>query len=155
MRIPSPLLRGRKEADVDSAMTPMIDVVFLLLIFFVWTSSFVIVEHILPSQLSKQVGADPTQPVDPPPKQDFENIVIKIDWDGNRPVWTINEQPVASLADIRQRLAVIVEIQSEAPVILHPVPGVPLGHVIEAYDVAKLVGFAKISFAVNPQTEPG
>jgi biopolymer transport protein ExbD len=151
MRIPSPLLRTRKEADVDSAMTPMIDVVFLLLVFFVWTASFVIVEHILPSQLSAQIGKDPVEQVDPPPKQDFDKIVIKIGWDGSNPTWAVNDHPVASLAEIRERLNVIAEIQVEAPVILHPQPIVPLGFVIEAYDVAKLAGFAKIAFAVNPQ----
>ena len=151
MRVPSPLLRSRKEIDIDSAMTPMIDVVFLLLVFFVWTASFVIVEHILPSTLSKQAGSDPVEPIDPPPKQDFDNIVIKIGWDGANPSWSINDQPVASLQVIRDRLAVIVGIQNEAPVILHPVPSVPLGFVIEAYDAAKLVGFTKISFAVNPK----
>jgi biopolymer transport protein ExbD len=154
MRVPSPLLRSRKEIDIDSAMTPMIDVVFLLLVFFVWTASFVIVEHILPSTLSKQAGSDPVDQVDPPPKQDFENIVIKIGWDGAKPVWSINEQSLGSLSEIQDRLAVIAKIQNDAPVILHPMPGVPLGFVIEAYDAAKLVGFTKISFAVNPQTKP-
>ena len=150
MKVPSPFLRSRKEVDVDSAMTPMIDVVFLLLVFFVWTASFVIVEHILPSELSAQTGQDPAQQVDPPPEQDFDNIVIKIGWDGVKPTWSINEQPLPSLDDIGQRLAVIAKIQVAAPVILHPESGVPLGFVIEAYDMAKLTGFAKIAFAVNP-----
>lgn len=152
MKVPSPLLRNRKEVDLDSAMTPMIDVVFLLLVFFVWTASFVIVEHILPSQLSAQTGQDPIEQVDPPPEHDFDNIVIKIGWDGAAPTWAINDQPVASLNEIRERLIVIAAIQTEAPVILHPQPVVPLGFVIEAYDVAKLVGFPKIAFAVNPKT---
>jgi biopolymer transport protein ExbD len=152
MKVPSPLLRGRKEVDINSAMTPMIDVVFLLLVFFVWTASFVIIEHILPSQLSAQTGQNPVQQVDPPPKQDFDNIVIKIGWDGSNPIWAINEQPLSSLAEVRDRLTVVAEIQPEAPIILHPQPIVPLGFVIEAYDVAKTVGFAKIAFAVNPQS---
>jgi biopolymer transport protein ExbD len=154
MKVPCTLLRDRKGIDFDSAMTPMIDVVFLLMVFFVWTASFVAVEHILQSTLSKQAGSDPVEQVDPPPKQDFENIVIKIGWDGAKPNWYINEQPVPSLNEIRDRLAAISKIQIEAPVILHPMPGVPLGFVIEAYDAAKLVGFTKISFAVNPQTKP-
>ena len=52
MRRPSPLLQRGNDTDLDSAMTPMIDVVFLLLVFFVWTASFTIVEHILDSEMS-------------------------------------------------------------------------------------------------------
>ena len=53
MKRPSQLVDQRASAvDMDSAMTPMIDVVFLLLIFFVWTASFQIVEQILPSEIS-------------------------------------------------------------------------------------------------------
>ena len=43
--------------DIDAAMTPMIDVVFLLLVFFVWTASFQIIEQALPSQLVSQTGS--------------------------------------------------------------------------------------------------
>ena len=58
MRRPSPLVSRGSETDIDSAMTPMIDVVFLLLVFFVWTASFQIVEHVMPSELSEQIGSD-------------------------------------------------------------------------------------------------
>ena len=39
--------------------------------------------------------------------------------------------------------------QTDAPVILHPDPEVPLGHVIDLYDLARLIGFAKIQFAAS------
>ena len=53
MRRTSPLIRRGSENDIDSAMTPMIDVVFLLLVFFVWTASFQVVEFVLPSNMSE------------------------------------------------------------------------------------------------------
>ncbi len=151
MRRPSPLLTRGSSSDLDSAMTPMIDVVFLLLVFFVWTASFQIVEQILPSEISAQLGSEPSEIVDPPPEQDFDDIVVAIDWDGQTPKWSINDQPLDSLDALRQQLTAIANLQTEAPLILHPQPVVPLGFVIEAYDVAKLAGFAKVSFAVNPQ----
>ncbi|MBC8874781.1 MAG: biopolymer transporter ExbD, partial [Planctomycetes bacterium] len=46
----------QRRSDLDVKMTPMIDVVFLLLVFFVWTASFHIVEHILPSSVSAVRG---------------------------------------------------------------------------------------------------
>jgi biopolymer transport protein ExbD len=42
----------RQRRDLDVKMTPMIDVVFLLLVFFLWTASFRISEQVLPSNIS-------------------------------------------------------------------------------------------------------
>ena len=149
MRRSSPLVRRGSEVDIDSAMTPMIDVVFLLLVFFVWTASFQIVEHILPSEMSTLTGSDPIEQVDPPPPKDFEDVVVRIGWDGLSPTWRINDQPLASLAAVQQQLTAISELQVDAPVILYPDPVVPLGFVIEAYDIAKISGFEQIAFAVD------
>ncbi|MFT5301191.1 MAG: biopolymer transport protein ExbD [Mariniblastus sp.] len=150
MKRSSPLVQRGSEIDMDSAMTPMIDVVFLLLVFFVWTASFQIVEHILPSEMSQLTGSDPINAAEPPPK-DYKDIVVKIGWDGANPNWKINTESYASLAEVQRKLTTVAEIGTEAPVILHPTPIVPLGFVIEAYDAAKRSGFDKISFAVNPQ----
>ncbi|MEA1952290.1 MAG: biopolymer transporter ExbD, partial [Planctomycetota bacterium] len=46
MRRPSYHREGRERLDVK--MTPMIDVIFLLLIFFVCTASFQMLEEVLP-----------------------------------------------------------------------------------------------------------
>ena len=151
-RRPSPLLHTDRNSDFDSAMTPMIDVVFLLLVFFVWTASFQLVEYILPSEISAQLGtAEPLENSDPPPEADFNDVVIQIGWNGQAPSWLINEQPFATLDDVRNRLASIASVQPEAPVILHPDSVVPMEYVIAAYDTAKLTGFATLSFAVNPE----
>ena len=151
MRRKSPLVRQAGDIDIDKAMTPMIDVVFLLLVFFVWTASFQIIEHVLPSKMSAQLGSDEAVDVEFPPPDDFDEVVIRIGWNGQTPTWQINSQPVDSLANVEQQLKVISSIEVGVPVILHPEPVVPLGHVIEAYDVAKVAGFNQVSFAVNPQ----
>jgi len=136
-------------ADVDSAMTPMIDVVFLLLVFFVWTASFQIVEQILPSEVSQQQGAGDVADVDPVPQDDFDDVVVKVQWDGVAAAYQINGQPVATLVDMQRQLTAIAGIRNDAPVILHPQPAVPVGVVIGAWDAAKVSGLEKISFAVN------
>lgn len=151
MRRPSPLVRRDRQADMDSTMTPMIDVVFLLLVFFVWTASFQVIEHILPSQMTAQVGSAPSDPFEPPPPEDdFDKIVIRIGWNGSDPTWTVRNQPIANLEEVRVMMQAIAESKTDAPIILHPDPIVPLGIVIEAYDISKQVGFEKVSFAVNP-----
>ncbi len=153
MRRPSPLVqRGSNDTDMNSTMTPMIDVVFLLLVFFVWTASFQIVEQILPTDLSEQLGSDVAQDVDPLPEDDFEKIVVRINWDGANPAWSINSEAVGSIDEVKSFLAGVAKVKLNATVILHPESIVPLGHVIQAYDVAKSVGFVKVSFAVNSTT---
>jgi len=155
MRRTSPLVRRSSDIDIDSAMTPMIDVVFLLLVFFVWTASFQIVEHILPSEMSTQIGSEADPDVESPPPKDIDDVVIRIGWNGQAPTWKINGDEVASLDEIAGQLKTILEIVANQPegvvVILDPDSIVPLGHVIEAYDVAKSSGFPDISFAVKMQ----
>ncbi len=151
MRRTSPLVRRGSDIDMDSAMTPMIDVVFLLLVFFVWTASFQIIEHVLPSEMSELTGSDPVEQAEPPPPRDFDDLVVRIGWSGDAPTWRINNQLSPSLADVQRQLLTISEIQTGALVILHPDPMVPLGFVIEAYDAAKASGFEQVSFAINPR----
>ncbi len=150
MKRPSPMLRQANEIDMNSTMPPMIDVAFLLLVFFVWTASFQIIEQILPTEMEAQMGSDSVDSAEPKPEEDFDDIVVRIGWDGQNPTWTINEQNIPSLDEVMAHLQTVAGVNQQAPVILHPDGPVPLGHVIDVYDVAKLSGFAKISFAVNP-----
>lgn len=149
MKRNSPLVRAAGDNDLNTAMTPMIDVVFLLLVFFVWTASFQVVEYLLPSELSAQLGSDSTPVEEPPPPDDFEDVVIRIRWQGQQPQWTINQQPLGDVQAVGEQLQAIAAVGVDATVILHPDPVVPLGVVIETYDVAKLAGFNNVSFAVN------
>ena len=150
----SPFIRRGSDIDIDDAMTPMIDVVFLLLVFFVWTASFQIIEQILPSNMSELTGSDPVNQVEPPEPKDFDDVIVRIAWDGQAPTWKINDQLFGSIEEVKTQLSAIADIQTDAIVVLHPDPIVPLGIVIGAYDTAKLSGFSKVSFAVNPQGNP-
>ena len=150
MRRPSIYTERRQPLDVK--MTPMIDVVFLLLVFFVWTASFQLVERVLPSAVSEVTSVQPTDADRPPPPEaDFHDVVVRILWAGDTPQWLINEQPCADLADLRRRLDSIRSANDQAPVIIHPDSDTPLGYVIEVYDVSRQVGFEKVQFAVSQE----
>jgi biopolymer transport protein ExbD len=139
-----------RRSDVDVTMTPMIDVVFLLLVFFLWTASFHIVEQVLPSSVSAQRGTEPVDTAQPPPpEQDFQDVVIRILWNADRPAWLVNNEPVDDLTDVQAALRAIARIKTDAPVILHPDADVPLGHVIDVYDITRLAGFEKVQFAAS------
>ena len=151
MKRPSQIVDRGGDISMDAAMTPMIDVVFLLLVFFVWTASFQIIEQILPSQMSAQMGAEPSELDEPPPEADFDNVIIRISWADGQPAWQLNDVPVESIEQLNAQLSAISAVKIDAPVILHPDPVVPLGDVIQVYDLSKLAGFQKISFAVTPE----
>ena len=149
MRSNSPLVRGSANADLNTAMTPMIDVVFLLLVFFVWTASFQTIEYVLDTQVAAQQGTNPAETAQLSPPTDFPDIVVRIESAGGQLVWSVNRRPAASLADVESRLNRLAEVDTSAKVILHPDPAVPLEFVIGAFDTAQLAGFTQVAFAVN------
>ena len=150
MKLPLQVLRARTPLEIQ--MTPMIDVVFLLLVFFVWTAGFQIVEKVLPSRVTaestdkKSPGATPDDGT-PPPEADFERIVVRVAWAADGPRWTINQEPIPTAAAVRAKLRRIGEITTDVPVVLHPDGDVPLHHVIDVYDSARRLGFTKVSMA--------
>jgi biopolymer transport protein ExbD len=149
MRRASIFHQGRSVLDLK--MTSLIDVVFLLLIFFLWTASFQMVEHVLPSHVSQAgnstTGSDSSQP--PPPEADFADVVVRVLWIDGRPAWRVNESPLAALSEVQARLALVFAVNRDAPVVIHPDGEVPLGHVIDLYDAARIAGFAKVQFATS------
>ena len=140
----------RQRSGLELKMTPMIDVVFLLLVYFIWTASFQVLEYTLPSSLSEITGgqSDPTVEI-PPPEKEFDDVVIKIRYSQGQPSWEVNEQLLPSLAAVGSQLRVIHQIKSDAPVVVDPDAAVPFGDVVSVYDVARLVGFAKVGLAVS------
>lgn len=146
MRAPSNYSRQRSGLDVP--MTPLIDVVFQLLVFFLVTASFHAAEHLLPSSVSIPQARGSGSPTETPlPEEDFDRVVIRILWKDGRPAWQVNGQTLDGLPQVRDLLVAVARVKSDAPVILHPDPAVPLGHVIDVYDVTRLVGFPRVQFA--------
>ena len=146
-----PSVFHRDQAGLEIKMTPMIDVVFLLLVFFVWTASFHAVEYLLPSSLSQQLGnAAVIDSQAPPPEVEFEDVIVRTLWQDDHVVWQVNGQDVLSLDEVKQRLQLVAGIKTDAPVILHPDEEVPVGDVIDVYDISRIAGFDKIQFAIAP-----
>ena len=140
-------LFARREG-LEVAMTPMIDVVFLLLVFFIWTASFQIPEQSLSSSIAAPpVGQGAAIETPLAAEDDFDQVVVRVVADGEAVRWRVNDQPVDNRRQLRSRLAAIASVRRTAPVVLHPDSDVPLGAVIATYDVARLAGFASIQFA--------
>ena len=133
--------------DVDSTMTPMIDVVFLLLIFFVCTASFQVSEEILPSYLQAAGGVETDIEVEPDPTRKLIKIeTFIVDTEVH---WTIDKRPWNSLAEVRAVLEQLAEIDASLPVVLDFEGDVPLGDAMNVFDLCRLAGFDKIHFAAE------
>ena len=129
-------------------MTPMIDVVFQLLIFFICTMNFQALEEILPTNLRASSGVGAQVPLDPE-LAELEEIVVRIVFRDGATQWLINDRPYPQLKLVRGVLAQLAQIRTDLPVILDVEADVPLGDVIDVYDVCRLAGFDKIHFAAK------
>ena len=145
-------LPTRRTADsLEVKMTPMIDVVFLLLIFFVWTSSFELPEYDLPSALAQPPpGGSESITSEVPPPEEFDEIVVRLLSLEGRTVLQLNGQPVADADALQQRLTEIVSLGVQPPVIVDPSDEITMDHAIEAYDAARAAGVDRVLFAAHP-----
>lgn len=136
--------RGR----LDVKMTPMIDVIFLLLIFFVCTASFQAAEQVLPTNLSLPGTMDSEVQVDLE-WEDLERIVVKILRRDGRATWQINDRDYLRLEEVRAVLTAAAAVKTDLPVILDVDGDVPLEDVIDVYDLCRQIGLETIQFAAS------
>jgi biopolymer transport protein ExbD len=125
-------------------MTPMIDVIFLLLVFFVCTANFMPPEEILPmdTTLPGNVVAEVVLP-DP---VNLDTVLIQIFFD-QVPNWKIEGNQCRTLHDVQNLLRLIQEAKSDIPVIIESADNVPMENVIDVYDACRRVGLSRIQFA--------
>src|SRR5262245_48720801 len=121
MRVPSSLIRTG--GDIGGSMTPMIDVVFQLLIYFLCTASFAVSEQFLPAMLPTTGATAFTFPKE---IQELELIRITLDQRGDVLHIELNGHPVSSIGDLRDRLRPLLEL-AKLPAVLDASPEVELG----------------------------
>jgi len=150
MRIPTHHDR-RIDDDEQRAMTPMIDVVFLLLIFFVCASVGQSPEETLTTALgSGTIEADSTVLQEQPLKNFWLHLFVQ----DKQTQAEINNSIYSNMNELRQTLQQLAELAPETPVVLDIDQHVVLGDVISVYDTCRSAGFESINFAAKPASEP-
>ena len=133
-----PFGRGREdEGDNQINLTPMLDVVFIMLIFFIVTATFV-----------KEVGLDVNQPDDDKPKTvdpDKKSIVVRI---SNRDRIVIAKRDVDWRA-VRANIERLHAETPEAPPIIQPHPDSTTEAMIHVMDSARQAGVYNVSLAAT------
>ena len=149
MRLP----RISSSDSLELKMTPMIDVVFLLLVFFVWTSSFELPEFDLPSAIAEPPAGGSELSTQAAPAEAFDEIVIRLLMREARTVIELNGQPLVDSVELRRRLEEILALGVQPPVIIDPSPQITMNEAVEAYDAARLAGADRVLFAAQPEDE--
>lgn len=145
MRTPNISVRS----DIELQLTPMIDVVFLLLVFFLWTSSFEEPEFDLPSALADPPLGLADSPQTPSTPEVFDEIVIRVSGTPTALQWTLNGTSVTDLQAMFAQLQSIVELGVQPPVVIDPDVTVEVGDVIDVYDTARRAGLLRVLFAAS------
>ena len=123
--------RSRTEGEESKInLTPMLDVVFIMLIFFIVTATFV-----------KEVGLDVNQPEDDKPKTvdpDKKSIVVRVT---NRDRIIIAQRDV-DIRSVRANIERLHAENPEAPVIIQPHPEATTKTIVHIIDSAQQTGAA-------------
>ncbi len=127
--------RRRDSEESKINLTPMLDVVFIMLIFFIVTATFV-----------KEIGLDVNRPDNKEPETvdpDKKSIVVRIT---NRDRILIMGQDV-DVRSVRANIERMHAENPEAPVIIQPHPESTTNTMIQIMDSARQAGVYNVSLA--------
>ena len=132
-------MRRKHHADDEAEIniTPMLDIVFIMLIFFIVTTSFV-----------KERGLEVSRPSNSPPKEIKKNkgpIVVKIDSNGNISMKGRMLEDKAVEANLEREKAG----KPDSPLIIAAHPDAETDVLVAILDAAEAVGVGSVSVATT------
>jgi len=129
--------RSRTNDEAEINITPMLDIVFIMLIFFIVTTSFV-----------KEKGLEVSRPSNSPPKEIKKNkgpIVVKIDANGNIMLQGRMLEHKAVEANLEREKAE----KPDSPLIIAAHPDAETEALVTILDAAEAVGVENVSVATT------
>jgi len=148
MRIPSSRSQSLRDRD-QQVMTPMIDVVFLLLIFFVCAAAGQVREAVLPTEMTASGSIENSDPIERDPWIVEVWLSLRSDESGQTAIGMSGGRQFPDVEALTEPLATLAELTPENPVILDIGPQVPMRDVIAVYDLCRRVGFESVNFAAK------
>lgn len=128
-------------------MTPLIDVVFQLLIFFICASTGHLREMLLPTDFAAgAIGEKAPRQIEKP----LGEVRIKLSRELDTTIFKVEGLEFRELEALAGTLRSLAETAIEIPVILEIQGDVPLGDAVSVYDLCRAARFRAIHFAADP-----
>jgi len=128
------LHRGDDEAQIN--ITPMLDIVFIMLIFFIVTTSFV-----------KEFGVDVNRPSNAPVEVQEQSEVIAIRIDDNDQIYV--QDRLVDVRAVRANIESGLALQPEAAVVVIADRAADAGLLVRVVDQARVAGAERVSLAAR------
>jgi len=142
-----PLKAHRGPTNLTIRMTPLIDVIFLLLIFFIMTIHFQRPEGILANRLPEKGGQSITE------QPEWEIVRLRIQLsitEGDMPAILLQDRKIHSYEELNKFLTMLPE---DVLLVVEPQARVPYRHVIGVYNTCLKAGKNNIVFSrARPDT---
>jgi biopolymer transport protein ExbD len=119
-------------AEID--LTPMLDVVFIMLIFFIVVASFI-----------KEAGVEVNRPDNNQPDNPEDSTSILVEVASDNQIWMENRR--VDIRAVRANIQRLLAEDPEAPVTIKVEKGAEAGIVIDVADAARESGVAAVNWA--------
>ena len=119
-------------AEID--LTPMLDVVFIMLIFFIVVASFI-----------KEAGVEVNRPDDNQPDNPEDSVSIMVKVAADNQIWMENRR--VDIRAVRANIQRLLAEDPEAPVTIKVEKGAEAGIVVDVADAARESGVAAVNWA--------
>ena len=138
-------LRRSRTEEPDVNLTPLIDVVFILLIFFMVSTTF---------QRESQIKIELPEASAEPAESEKDTLEIVIDADGR---YFIGDQQVVNTErdTLKQAIAKFVGDRKELPVVIRADRRTPYEAVVRAMDATSQLGLVQMSLATSQPADGG
>ncbi len=124
--------RAAEEAEIN--ITPMLDIVFIMLIFFIVTTSFV-----------KELGVDLDRPSNAPVKEEKRSEVIPVRIEANGQIFV--EGRLVNVGAVRANIVTGLAGKPNATVVVIADRAADSGYIVTVIDQARVAGAGKVSLA--------
>ncbi len=133
------MLRTKRDNDLDLNITPLIDVVFLLLIFFMVSTTF---------QRESEISIELPEASGKVAKNEKKVIEISIDNQGN---YFINQRKVkdSNIKTLKKAISMVRGEAKEPKLIISADKMTPHQSVVRAMDAARQLGLVHLTFATR------
>ena len=119
-------------AEID--LTPMLDVVFIMLIFFIVVASFI-----------KEAGVEVNRPDDTQPANPEDSTSILVEVASDNQIWMENRR--VDIRAVRANIQRLLAEDPEAPVTIKVEKGAEAGIVVDVADAARESGVVAVNWA--------